>query len=250
MTRINHNLNGLNLPVRSESVFIGIPTYDGKPTTQCFSSVTKLMLLLQAMGIGSKLMFAKYNTFIDKARNELIDAFEKSECTHILMNDADQGFEAEKIILMLKKDKNFIAAAVRQKQLDETYAIKVNVNDNMTCKEDDGLISTHRIGMALALMKRELFENLKTYLNLPVTKNSGTHYTDAGIIQEKDGSWGWIGEDYDFCKKCTDAGEKIWIYPDINITHVGPYEFKNNFHEYLCKQPQPILTGGLKLPTI
>jgi hypothetical protein len=246
--RINHDNKSLNSSdgVEAPYLFIGIPTYDGKPTTNCFAAVTNLMLLLQSKGIKSKLMFAKYCGFIDRARNMLINEFLKTDCTHILMNDADQGFDHEKILEMLYKDKMFIAAAVRQKQMEETYAIKVNVDNEFSLKpvEKDGLISTHRIGLALVIIKREVFDKIRTFHKLPHVNSTGTQFTDTHIVQESNGTWDWLGEDYDFCTKCTEASINIWIYHNIDVSHVGYHEFKGNFHEYLLKQP-----GGSKAST-
>jgi len=157
------------------------------------------------------------------------------------MIDADEGWEHEKIYEMIKCDKDFIAAAVHQKTLDKTYALRVNVDDNYKCIEKDGLISTHRIGLALSIIKREVFEKIDKYYSLPETIHNGKIYTDIHVHNIPGVGNDYVGEDFDFCDKCIKAGVDIWIYPDVDITHVGQYEFKGNFHDYLCEQP-----GGSK----
>ena len=48
----------------------------------------------------------------------------------------------------------------------------------------------------------------------------------------------WWGEDYACCRRWTEIGEKLWIVPDIDVTHwqkETPY--RGNFHKYLLRQP-------------
>ena len=236
--RINHD--PFPQPVKGLgecNIFFAIPTYDNKVVIKFNTSMVNTALHLKDRGIGIQMMYSKGDCFVDRARNSLIDSFLKSPCTHMCMIDADEGWDFEKIYEMIRCDKDFIAAAVHQKTLTKSYALRVNVDDNQKCIEKDGLISTHRIGLALSIIKREVFEKVSNYNNLTETINNGKMFTDIHLHNIPDVGFDWVGEDFDFCDKCVKAGVEIWIYPDIDITHVGQYEFEGNFHKYLCNQP-------------
>lgn len=48
----------------------------------------------------------------------------------------------------------------------------------------------------------------------------------------------WFGEDYAFCRNWNDAGGKIWLIPDLDITHHSPdFAFHGNYHKYLMRLP-------------
>ena len=251
--RINHSTNlQPSTGLGGCNIYFGIPTYDNKVVIKFNTSMVNTALHLKDRGIGMQMMYSKGDAFIDRGRNSLIDNFLKSPCTHLCMIDADQGWDHEKIYEMIKCDKDFIAAAVHQKALDPSYAIRVNVDKNKRCVEKDGLISTHRIGMALCIIKREVFEKIKENNTLIETINNGTMFTDIHLHYIPGRGYDWVGEDFDFCDKCIKSGVDIWIYPDINVTHVGQYEFEGNFHEYLCKQPggkydKEKLSNGLRI---
>jgi hypothetical protein len=46
----------------------------------------------------------------------------------------------------------------------------------------------------------------------------------------------WYGEDYAFCRNWTDLGDKVWIIPDLDITHwLGDVPYVGNFHQFLLR---------------
>ena len=198
------------------SIFIGSPTYNGDFSCHFVSSLLQTCDLLKKNGVPYEVYFSVNDSLVARARNDLTDKFLKSECTHCLMIDSDQGWEPNAVMEMLKVDKEFLTGAVPGRHVEETYALKIFTNSDRTPKVENGLIACDTNGVAFALIKREVFEKVKS-------KNPYNHEVYP-FFQHK----------Y-FIKKWTDIG-RLWIYPNITFTH-GP--ITANYHKFLMAQPKP-----------
>lgn len=228
--RIDHCREGVKVPSRY-SLFIGTPTYSGELSCHYTASLLRLCEQLTKKQIPHMVYFSVFDSLVARARNDLVDNFLKSDCTHILMCDSDQGFEQDKVFDMLDLDLDFLTGAVVGRKPDsEEYAIKINVNSDMTpVVNQQGLISCTMNGVAFALIKREVFGKIATEKPYPhdvypyfqhIYTEHGDHY----------------GEDTWFVNTWLKSGGEVWIYPNITFNHGGKV---GNYHEFLLKQPQP-----------
>lgn len=226
--RINHK-SGVEKSA-PYSLFICSPTYSGELNCHFVTSLLQTTDLLKEKGIEYTVYFSVFDSLVARARNDLVDKFLKSDCTHILMIDSDQGWDAEAVPKMLELDREFLTGAVpSRKQGTEQYALKIFTEGNRLPKvDDDGLIACSSNGVAFGLIKRIVFEKIKANKPYPTEVypyfqhryyDNGDHY----------------GEDMFFTKTWTDIGE-VWIYPDITFNHSGVI---GNYHRFLMKQPKP-----------
>ena len=212
------------------SLFICSPSYTGDFSCHFVTSMLQTCDLLKKEGIPYNIYFSVFDSLVARSRNDLVHHFLKSDCTHILMIDSDQGWEAKAVLEMLRLDKDFITGAVpARKHGFEEYAIKIATNADRTPRvNNEGLIYCDSNGVAFGMIKRKVFEEIKAQ-NL---YNSEV-YPYFQHVYYKDG--GHYGEDTFFVKSWRDIGE-VWIYPNITFNHGGVI---GNYHEFLLKQPQP-----------
>ena len=87
--------------LRKKKLFVGLPQYGG----QCFSSFARglsdLTSLCRHYGIEVMVHFLSNESLIPRARNYIMDEFDRSPCTHMIFVDSDIGFNANDIIGML-----------------------------------------------------------------------------------------------------------------------------------------------------
>lgn len=87
--------------LRKKKLFVGLPQYGG----QCFSSFARglsdLTSLCRHYGIEIMVHFLSNESLIPRARNYIMDEFDRSPCTHMIFIDSDIGFNANDIIGML-----------------------------------------------------------------------------------------------------------------------------------------------------
>lgn len=226
--RIQHDIKQAGVKPR---LFIASPSYSGDFNHNFVASLLKTTKDLKEHGIGYEVYFSLFDSLVGRARNDLADNFLKSDCTHILMVDADQGWDETAPRKMLSYNREFMTGAVPGRKAEETYALKIQVNRNMTPKVDsEGLLYCDTNGVAFAVIERGVFEKIKEYkkyYNQPVYPYFQHRYYENGDH---------YGEDAFFIKSWKDAGGDVWIYPNITFTH-GP--ITANYHEFLLKQPKP-----------
>ena len=229
--RINHFLEGNNPP----SLYICSPSYSGEFNCHFVVSLLQTIKALEKEKFFYQVEFEVFNSLAAGARNILADNFLKSQCSHMLMIDADQGWTPEAVPKMLKLDKDVLTGAViSRKPNEEIYALKIHTNTDRTpLVNNEGLIDCASNGVAFAMIKREVFEKIKETKEY---KNNVYPFFQHVYYQ----SGGELGEDTYFINEWNKLG-KTWIYPDITFIH-GTNE--GNYHEYLLKQPQP----GIELP--
>ena len=222
--RINHSREGKS---SRYSLFICSPSYSGEFNCHFVTSLLQTCDLLKKKDIPYEVYFSVYDSLVARSRNDLVDRFLKSKCSHILMIDADQGWEAKAVPEMLKLNKDFITGAVPARKVEEEYALKINTNRDRTPKVNyEGLIECSTNGVAFAMIERSVFGKIKAK---EFYKSKVYPYFQHRYYENGD----HYGEDTYFVKSWTELGE-LWIYSDITFKH-GPIEA--NYHEFLCKQP-------------
>lgn len=223
--RINYNMNSEG-ETSHYSLFIGSPAYSG--TLDCHYTVSLIQTceMLKEKGIGHTVYFSVYDSLVARTRNDLADKFLKSDCTHILMIDSDQGWNPFVIPKMLDMNQPFITGAVPGRKVEETYALEICLNqDKSPVQNEQNLIKAAHNGVAFALVKREVFERIKDE-----TLYRQDVYPYFQHVYTKEGDH--YGEDTYFVKTWQDIGGDVWIYPDITFTH-GP--ITANYQEYLLR---------------
>lgn len=149
-------------------------------------------------------------------RNQLVQAFIDSDCDRLIFLDSDITFEPGSLIKIARQTKDFVAGCTRHKAEPETYPIGWLPKKELWWNEDKCL-EIAMIGTAFMSLSRNVFDILKA-------KYPGREFNHYGkdmycYFQTpfQDGSL--FGEDTYFCKEWTAAGGKIFLNPEIELTH-------------------------------
>lgn len=234
--RINHDIieavNSASISKTKKKVMIATPTYDGRVCSQYSLDLVKTIYDLNKNGIDAEIIHCKHMTHA-YARNVLVNAFLDSDCTHILFIDDDQGWDYTKIAKMVEMDQYFISAAIRYKEDNERYPLTLELDYDSRPKYGPyKLIKAFRIGVALALIKRECFDEVRKKNNIQYIRDVGFEFFE---YHARNGQY--QSEDYDFCEKVRNAFIPIWIYSDVDTKHFGTKEYAANFDIFLRKLP-------------
>ena len=209
---------------KTPSVFICSPTYTGDVNCHFLVSLLQTIELLKNKFIRYEIYFSVNDSLVARARNDLVDNFLKSGCTHILMIDSDQGWTPEAVPKMIEFDKDFITGAVVSRKPNcEEYALTIKTDENrFPIVDDDGLLECGTNGVAFALIKRKVFEIIK---ECKTSVHNPYPYFQHRYFENGD----HYGEDTYFVKLWQGYG-KVYLYPDITFKH-GTNE--GNYHKYL-----------------
>lgn len=239
------------------SVFIFVPAYGESITTTTFLSIYATVMTLAQMGIATKIM-AESNPEISEARNIVTTIwYESIPTTHMLMVDADMGFEPKLIVDMLEVNEPLVGTLYRKKTEEVGWAGSGYPMDGMLSKvagahlHPGNFLEVEGVGMGITLVRRDCIANMLA--KLPAIEDytisnancaRGDGLAARGIkrlircfdplhFPER----GRLSEDLSFCVRHRMAGGKVWAAIGHDITHVGRKAYTGSFlqHQLQCE---------------
>jgi hypothetical protein len=242
--------------LKTTKVHIAMPCYGGMLTESTFMSFIKWANTARQLGIDWTLETMVNESLISRARNTLTAKFlDMPDATHLFFVDADIGWEPWHLLVLLNRDKDVIGGLYPMK----TMPIKWVVNGFEGAEEGpDGLQEVSKAGTGFLLMKKHVFEKMKTHPAVKQYKNDigldpkfDQHlktYFDTAVRQNR-----YYSEDWTFCENWRDMGGKIWVDKRVLLRHSGAYVFCQENQEHLMKTIGPMFLQeqqekfGLKL---
>ena len=242
--------------LKTTKVHIAMPCYGGMLTESTFMSFIKWANTARQLGIDWTLETMVNESLISRARNTLTAKFlDMPDATHLFFVDADIGWEPWHLLVLLNRDVDVIGGLYPMK----TMPIKWVVNGFEGAEEGpDGLQEVSKAGTGFLLMKKHVFEKLKSHPAVKQYKNDigldpkfDQHlktYFDTAVRQNR-----YYSEDWTFCENWRDLGGKIWMDKRVLLRHSGSYVFCQENQEHLMKTIGPMFLQeqqekfGLKL---
>ncbi len=238
-------------------VLIATPTAGQVVTAAYATTLINATRVLTASGLDYH-----HSTFdgadIVMARNYLANrALLNKACGWVLWIDSDMAIPAKVFTRMLSFDQPFVGAVysernleieryaqLRMKGFDEARARAMSCNFNVRLEQGrmtvrNGFCAVKGLGFGCVLTRRDLLERLArsdqtrmmpsgklTSLGLPETM-----VDFFSEIPRENG--GYLSEDYSFCARVTAMGETVWALSDVQLGHVGRFEYGGSFLEQL-----------------
>ena len=231
---------------------IASPCHHGKVDTQFTLSLLQTCYSLDHADIKVNILLPGTGSILAKERNDILEAFWKSDCTHLLCVDNDLGWDPNTPLKFLNYDKDFVAGVYPARTNNSNspkFIFRPDIDHSDSIRVDSqGLLKMLAVPAGFMLLSREAIKTMRDaypnlyYEGLGFNKNfeSGYALFNTEII---DGDF-W-GEDYVFCKKAIDAGIDIWCDPTIEFNHAGTV---GKLSEILTNQ-RPINSDSFKYTT-
>lgn len=225
-------------------LMVAIPAYDGKLNIQSAFELPRLALMANKYGFEIQLVHLSGCSIITRARNSLVNQFMTSDCTEMLFVDADIRFKAEDVlrIMALGSDLDVLAGPYPRRAKDQMFFCDIWYNEAGGVElTEEGLLRVKRIGTGFMFIRRHVIEAMqRPEWKYWVDVENTHHYSvfDFKVTPE-----GYVGEDYLFCDRASEAGFKIYIDTSINLGHFGSTEFVASFEETVLK---PMIANALK----
>ena len=222
-------------------IMIASPVIDGKYESTFVQSLYKTMQLFAAQKVTVAWAEEKYTADIALARCNLFSAFLRSQCTHLLMIDADMGWDEGAIMRLVAAKKDFVAVAGPKKRYPLSFA--ANYTDDLgnplplVFDKESGTMEVGEIGMAFCLITRSCAEKMvEAYKELEFSGATGE--TGWGVFIPMVVKGRWYSEDFAFCKRWTMLGEHCYFIPDVALSHTGFHTFVGSFREVMMEQAE------------
>ena len=229
--------------LRTTRVHIAMPCYGGMLTESTFMSFIKWSNTARQLGIDWTLETMVNESLISRARNTLTAKFlDMPDATHLMFVDADIGWEPWHLLVLLNRDVDVIGGLYPMK----TMPIKWVVNGFEGAEEGpDGLQEVSKAGTGFLLMKKGVFEKMKSHPAVKQYKNDigldpkfDQHlktYFDTAVRQSR-----YYSEDWTFCENWRDLGGKIYVDKRVLLRHSGSYVFCMENQQHLLDSIGPM----------
>ena len=215
--------------LEGRSVFIGIPTYDGKLNIKLAYTLASLMPMALKHGLSVKLGHVSGCSIITMARNSLVDQFLKSDCTELFFIDADVIPQPEDILRLLAQsgDRDISAGMYPRRAKDRKFFMDFYLDENDDLVFEGALMRVNRIGTGFMLIRRHVIEDIAK--RSPKYLGSDGVGEISNVFEFSMMNNQFVGEDYTFCDKAGALGYTAWVDVEISLPHIGTEEFTNDF---------------------
>lgn len=208
-------------------IFVAIPTYDGKLPVQVVHSLLLEKEISISCGDELKLGMLGGCSHAAQGRNQLADDFLKSDCERMVFLDSDVSFEPGSLIKIAHQPVDLVGGGYRHKHHVESYPVHFD-QSKKEIRWDDKLKLIEVSGLPGGFMSisRDAFEKIKAATPDRKFKFWGREMFCFFEMSYANGVLG--SEDMLFCKSWRDIGGKVYLDPELRLTHwdqqMTPYE--------------------------
>ena len=170
------------------------------------------------------------DSYIDRARNSLCNGLLRSDFTHILFIDSDEGWDLPGFLNIVKSPHDIVGAGYPCKNIWDFYGVVLN-NDAHGLPIIDkatGAISALCIPAGFMKISKKALLQLAPHVSTYTNPYNGDEkdYDFFSRIQP-------LGEDGSFNLRCETAGIPRWVEPRTIISHWGVSEHRGSYYEHL-----------------
>jgi hypothetical protein len=198
------------------SLFVAVPAYDGTVHVDTVRSLLNEQIIAEHAGLEFKVVFLPGCSLITMARNQIVADFLASEADKLIFVDSDVSWEPGSLVKLASHKVDLVGGAYRLKQDAEIYPVDLRT-DGRELWAVDGLLEIDTLPGGFLCCTRRVFDDLK----VAHPERGYSHYEFSGhayFHAPFDGGRLW-GEDSRFCYEYRQTGGKVWLDPELSLTH-------------------------------
>lgn len=216
------------------TVMIATPCGGGQLTDRYLQSYRQTVQTFVEFMVSHDLWTTGKESDIARARNIALKTFLQSQATHLLFVDADMGWDAEAVLMLLASGKDLVAAAGTRKQHPISFCALLKGPPVITCP-DTGLIEAEYVGTGFMMISRKCAQTMwdahEDLLYYDGDANAEYRALFSTSLWEKR----YWSEDYTFCRRWRDIEGQVWIDPRVRLEHVGNFIYAGKFMDAFAK---------------
>lgn len=165
---------------------------------------------------------------IDLARSEIATAALDDGYDETMWIDSDIAFDPDSVEL-LRRHNMPISCGIYAKKGKQQLAIHaLPGTQEIIFGDGGGLLEILYAATGFLHVRREVYENIKSRLDLPVCnqrfKKRIVPFFRPLVIADEEDSW-YLSEDYSFCERARQCGYKVYADSRIRLFHIGNYGY-------------------------
>lgn len=232
MSKITHVRGAL---LGSPKVFIAVPSYTGKVDNGLLESLLCSIPKLEAAGIGFDFFMLSYNCHVDDGRNAIVRDFLRSDCDALVFIDADVSWDPDALVKLIKHDRDIVAGVYPKRTLHDPKFPVMTIPGSVLQADADGLVEVAGAPTGFMKIKRHVLEKFVEVNKHRQYKGSSDGPNDPPytLIFERELADGHrFSGDYNFCRLWRKMGGKVFVDPEMFLTHTGEVEFEGTLGDY------------------
>lgn len=189
-----------------------------QPYPQFLEAMKAEVPLLDAAGIEHSMVYEVGCPYISHARATMLRKALDTQPDAVVFLDHDLSWRPGDLLRLIQTDGPVIAGTYRFKKDDEEYmGTLVGDENGHPIYRDDGCVLANWIPAGfLKITSDAIEEMMKAWPALVY----GSRYRPSFDLFNHGAHLGtWYGEDYAFSRRWNDQGGKIWLVPDLDLTH-------------------------------
>ncbi len=213
-------------------IFVAIPVYDGKLQAQTVKCLLSETTIANGNGDDLRVNFMPSCSVPAHGRNQLVQHFMDSDCDKLFFLDSDITFPLGAIVKLAHQNADVVGGCYRLKENPERYPIDWLEKEELWA-DKNGLLEVKMLPTGFLCISRNAFEMFKK-------QYPGREYDHQGhevfcYFQMIFQNGNIYSEDTYFCKEWKDMGGKIYLDPEIGLTHwdVNPTSFAGHIGNWL-----------------
>jgi hypothetical protein len=218
-------------------IFVGIPAYDRKVSIQTAQSLLNEYGAAHQIGTDIEVHFTPGCSLITLARNYLVKRFLASEAQKMVFIDSDVAWEPGALIRLASYKRPIVAGVYRFKDDKERYPVHFLKTSRGIWTDKDGLVEVATAPTGFMCIDRKALRAFQAKYPKRNYKIQGEDIYAFFENPYRDGEL--VGEDCGFCIEMRKIGQKVYIDPEMMLTHVdGPKEYTGKISDFLRGQDE------------
>ena len=165
-------------------------------------------------------------SLIHKARNELFRIAYETEVDDLIFIDSDQAWTQKDFGNLISPTVDVIGGPVVSKNDLVHYNVKTF---DPHFQLFHGLIDARGVGTGFLRISKRAIKMMWD----AAPKYYADGIENASVFETKVVDGQFMGEDIEFCNKWRAMGEKVYVHPDISVSHIGKKKWSGDFKEYV-----------------
>lgn len=214
-------------------IVVAIPVYDGKLPVETARCLLNEKSAAHVLGDDIVFEFLPGCSHPAMGRNQLADAFLKSDSDRLIFLDSDVTFDVGSLLKLAHMPVDFVGGAYRFKLRQENYPVGWNEEVKELRANAFGLLEVNSVPGGFMALSKTVFEAIKQ-------AHPGREYEHLGktlfcYFQMPFKNGHLCGEDSHFCMEWRQTGGKVYLDPELTLTHwdYSPVPFTGHIGNWL-----------------
>jgi glycosyltransferase involved in cell wall biosynthesis len=217
-----------------------------KPHDACIASIRHSILPVMAAGWDEGFITEISNQYISLARAVLLKKAMDAKADVIVFLDHDLSWDRGDLLKLIETEGDVVGGTYRYRRDPAEYMGRISsgADSRPIVRESDGALESIVIPGGFMKLTRQAVVKMQNAH--PELSYQAGHTMAYDLFQHGAHKYQWYSEDFAFCRRWTDLGEKIWTVPDLNITHhemTGDKSYPGNLHQFLLRPKKPDITA-------